>query len=318
MTSTKKPRIPRRTRHKATGQAVVRLSGKDHSCGQFGTAAARAEYDRLLGRWLAGGRRPLEPDTGHAVVVEEVIAAYWRHAEQHYRGPDGEPTSELACIRLALSPLRRLYGETPAADFGPRALQDLREAMCRETTRFGKAPARRTVNGYVRRIKEAFKWAVARELVPPSVYQGLQAVDGLRAGRSAARETRRILPVEREHVDAVLPHLSRQLRAVVELMWLTGMRVGEVVAMTTGRIDRTGSTWEYRPETHKTAHHGRERVVALGPRAQEVILPLLRADPAAPLFSSHDAERERLERRREDEIRSRVVYGDLIKLRRPA
>ena len=133
---------------------------------------------------------------------------------------------------------------------------------------------------------------------PPSIYQGLRAIDGLLAGRSAARETRKVRSVDRGHEDAVLPHLSRQLRALVELMWLAGMRVGKVLAMTTGRIDRTGLTWEYRPETHKTAHHGRERVVALGPRAQEVVLPFLRADPSAALFSPHDAERERMERRR--------------------
>lgn len=72
MTNTKKPRIPRLTRHKATGQAVVRLSGKDHYCGRYGTAAARAEYDRLLERWLANGRRPLFEDAGQALVVEEV------------------------------------------------------------------------------------------------------------------------------------------------------------------------------------------------------------------------------------------------------
>lgn len=39
-------RIPKLCKHKATGQAVVRLDGKDHYLGQFGTASATAAYER--------------------------------------------------------------------------------------------------------------------------------------------------------------------------------------------------------------------------------------------------------------------------------
>jgi integrase len=47
--------------------------------------------------------------------------------------------------------------------------------------------------------------------------------------------------------------------------------------------------WAYTPAAHKTEHHGRPRVVYLGPRAIRVIRPFLRADPAAYLFSPQDA-----------------------------
>jgi hypothetical protein len=43
--------------HRATGQAVVTLSGKDHYLGPHASAESRAEYDRLLAAWLANGRR---------------------------------------------------------------------------------------------------------------------------------------------------------------------------------------------------------------------------------------------------------------------
>jgi len=40
-------KIPSYTKHKATGQAVVRINGKDHYLGKFGSAASIREYDRL-------------------------------------------------------------------------------------------------------------------------------------------------------------------------------------------------------------------------------------------------------------------------------
>ena len=54
-------------------------------------------------------------------------------------------------------------------------------------------------------------------------------------------------------------------------------------------IDRTGQTWLYRPESHKTEHHGMNRVIYLGPQAQLILQPFLFRDPAAYLFSPREA-----------------------------
>ncbi len=62
-------------------------------------------------------------------------------------------------------------------------------------------------------------------------------------------------------------------------------------------IPRSGSVWVYTPKDHKTAHHGHERTIYLGPRAQRVIRPFLSRSLTAYLFSPADAETERLERR---------------------
>ena len=63
--------------------------------------------------------------------------------------------------------------------------------------------------------------------------------------------------------------------------------------------------WIYRPGsdqgehgTHKTAHHGHDRSILIGPRAQEVIRPFLKPDMAAYLFCPQDATQERNEKRR--------------------
>jgi len=120
----------------------------------------------------------------------------------------------------------------------------------------------------------AFKWAVENEPIPPSTFHGLQAVAGLKKGRSAAKETQKIRPV----------------RAMVQVQRLTGMRPGEVVLMRPCAIDKSnGKTWVYRPEIHKTEHHGTVRVVCIGPRAQAILLPFLEGrHPGHYLFSPRE------------------------------
>ncbi len=58
-------------------------------------------------------------------------------------------------------------------------------------------------------------------------------------------------------------------------------------------LDTSGRVWTYVPETHKTAHHGHDRVIYLGPRAQAIIKPFLKRDLTAYLFSPIEAEQER-------------------------
>jgi integrase len=158
---------------------------------------------------------------------------------------------------------------------------------------------RNVVNKRTSRIVRIFKWAVSELMVPPSVHYGLQAVSGLRRGRADVRESEPIKPVPDAFVDAVLPHVSRQIRAMIELQRLTGMRPGEVCMMRTIDIDTTGRVWCYVPESHKTEHHGRSRTIAIGPRAQEILRHWLRPELTAYLFQPREAMGElQVERRK--------------------
>jgi hypothetical protein len=56
MARQKKGSIPGLRHHRATGKAVVTLSGQDFYCGTFGTQAALVAYDRVVAEWLARGR----------------------------------------------------------------------------------------------------------------------------------------------------------------------------------------------------------------------------------------------------------------------
>ena len=90
----------------------------------------------------------------------------------HYRRADGTPTGELDNYRDSLRPLRRLYGRTPAADFGPLALKAVRQAM------IDAGLARTTINQRVGRIVRLFKWAVENELVPAGRPPGAEGRPG--------------------------------------------------------------------------------------------------------------------------------------------
>jgi integrase len=127
-------------------------------------------------------------------------------------------------------------------------------------------------------------------LIPASIVEALRCVAGLRYGKTSARETERVRPVPDAVLDATLPHLSPPVRAMVELQRLTGMRSGEVCRMRTCDINTQGNTWTYTPARHKTQHHGHTRTVYIGPRAQEILKPWLRANLAEYLFQPAEAD----------------------------
>jgi integrase len=141
-----------------------------------------------------------------------------------------------------------------------------------------------------------FKWGAARKLIPVAIYQELTTVEGLRTGRTAAPETEPVKPVPESFVEATLPCLLPQVRAMVQLQLLSGMRPGEVVIMRTIDIDTAGKVWLYRPGsdqgphgTHKTAWRGQDRIIALGPKAQEVLRPWMRLNLHEYLFQPAEA-----------------------------
>jgi integrase len=232
----------------------------------------------------------------NGVTVAEVLAAYLVHAERYYTDAAGNLTSEVTSVKRSIKPVRELYAATPAAGFGPRALAAVRQHM------IGLGWCRSLVNKRIDRVKRAFRWAVAEELVPAATYEALRTLPGLRRGRTDARESDPVRPVPDDVLAATLPHLPAHVRVMVELMRHTGMRPAEVCGMTLNQIDRTGPVWTYRPRHHKTAHHGKGRSIPLGPNAVTILTNFLAGrslTPDAPVFSPWAAREERFRDLRE-------------------
>jgi predicted phage terminase large subunit-like protein len=298
MPNTTSARTPSYRKHKATGQAVVTIDGQDHYLGKYRSAASRAAYDRLILQWLAAGRQLEAKPEG--MKITELVARFNRWAKGYYRHADGSPTGEVQALKYALRPLRHLYGDTLVKDFRAASLRAVRELMIRGYHHLKYGPQRtccRTLaNARTKRIRRMFKWAVANDHVPAFVIQehgqgpvslldALKSVEALKFGRTEARESKPVRPVARAVVEDTLPLLRPMQADMVRLMLESGMRPGELCAMRAVDIDMSGAVWLYRPSRHKTLHHGHERVIALGPRAQEIVRRHLTAKTLEYLFS---------------------------------
>jgi site-specific recombinase XerD len=296
--------------HKATGQAVVRIDGKDYYLGRHGSEESRAEFDRLIAEWLNNGRRLAPLTSGEGQTVAELILAYWRWAEGYHRDEHGNPRGELENVRTALVPLRRLYGHTQALSFGPLALRAIQGELVKSGL------SRGVVNGRINRIRHVFKWAVSFQLIPSSVHESLRTVPGLKRGRSEAKETDPVQPVPVAVVDATLPYMPAPVRAMVELQLLVGCRPSEAMTMRAIDLNTSKDVWEYRPAHHKNKHRGHDRVIFLGPKAQAIVKPFLTTNVEAFLFSPRAYVAELHERRRQ-ERKSKRTPSQLKRQRKP-
>lgn len=285
----------------ATGQAFVRISGRDYYLGEFGTVASRDAYNRLMAEWIgAGSPRGWSGPKPHGkrepITVAELFEAFRQHAVEYYRDEDGKKTSEVAKIDAAISALLELHGATMADQIGPQQLRAVRDVYTHRDKApeiDGKRPrlvSRETVNHYVRVIVRMFRWGAEHDLLAPSVYHGLKSLQPLRHGRSHAPETTGVEPVPMATIVKTLEHLSPTHRAMVRLTLLTGMRPGEVVRICGRELSPVraegGDVWVYRPARHKTRHHGKTRTVYLGPQAVALLRERMPADPDAPIFPS--------------------------------
>jgi integrase len=280
---------PRYRKHKASGRAIVTIEGKDIALGRWNFRSSRIEYNQVISEYFAAGRHLPPNVTAGDITVGEIIERFWDHVQVYYRRTDGTPTSEICLFKSALDPVNQIYGHIRACDFGPLSLESVRDAMIE------KDWCRRTINKAVGRVREMFRWAVAKELIPALILEALKSVIGLRAGRTRARETPPVQPVSDEVVNATLPFMSRTVRAMVQLQRLAGARPGEICAMRTGDIDPSKTPWEYVPRSHKNSYRGQTRTIPLGPNARQILNPFLRLDPDAYCFSPAQAERERRE-----------------------
>lgn len=263
-------RVPSYRLHKPTGQAIVVIKRKFYYLGKYGTEESKLKYEKIIGEYLLKGRAaPATPKpTDGQITVRQLLAMYLVHCETYY-SRDGELTQEYDEHRYLAAKCDPLVGRIAVEEFTPAVLDALRTAWV------DSGNSRKYNNQMSGRLVRAFKWGVAKELVPASTWLQLRAVEGLKRGRCGAPDKPQVRPVSDDLVDAALEHMPDDVADMIRLQKFTAMRPGEVWFLRPADVDRSGAIWQYRPQKHKTWHHGKQRVIYIGPRAQEILRPYL-------------------------------------------
>lgn len=303
------PAYPKRPH--STGQARIRLGGRDIYLGEHGSAESWTAYARLAQEHAAGGGP--RPVRGAVLTVADVVARFLAAAREERTNPDGSrPWSELLQFDHATRPLLAVHGQTPATEFGPRALKTVQAAMASGDWQYGgerrvESWSRRVANHHMRRIKTVWRWAESEELVPAGSSAALATVRGLRQHQHQVRELPKRSPVPPGDLERTLAHLNPVARDAVKLLALTGARPGELcrwtpadvirggkVQVSAGSWAELGGCWCVWLAKHKTAREGGSgRYILLSPAAIEVIRPYLERPADAPLFSPAEGEAAR-------------------------
>lgn len=279
------------------GRAYVRhpsIPNKSHReyLGEYGTPESHRLYDQFVSRLLAAraaGAELLPTNCRNATIVE-LIVAYLAFAEKYY-SENGRPTSEFTNMQRALEHVTDLFGDEPGTSFGPRSVTILQNHLIAAGYRRG------VINNRVRRAKRFIRWCCKQELLPAEQYYKLACTEGLRKGRSAAKESEKVKPVPRQHADALLPFVSPQVAAMIQVQRICGMRPSEICIIKRSDLDMDGDIWLYHVGRHKGSHQDRVLIKAIPKVAQEILKQFFKPEADAFLFSPVDAERWRNEQR---------------------
>ena len=297
-------------RQHSSGLAVVTLPDvatgrrRDFMLGEFNSPESRARYHELIAAWEQRGRRlpdsPAAPTQARAVSVNEALELFYDDMQRRCRKPSGEPTGTAPDFAITIDYLRRLFGQMPLAEFGADQLERLRDELIKDGRNCNQT------NKRIAHTRQWFNWSLARRLVPSHVdaYRTLlemrQRVRPVRAGEYGAKPGKKVLPADPKAVEAALKFMPPAAKAICQLLRLTGARPDEICSMRPCELDRSGPTWQLKPEWHKCAKRGKTRVIYFGREAQAVLSPwLLGTGPDEFTFTAQKSEARRLAALRE-------------------
>jgi integrase len=319
--------LPRPTVHKRSGSARLRIGGKEYWLGPAGTREADDLYRRHLTAWVASGctsadlppevvptvqappassptpTPPAAPaDTEAAVMTVGGLTLRYVAAVKGSKTPEQlRGCSKWWNARVVANALETRRA-VPLDRFGPKMLKDVQAELAtrpRNQKRDGE-PVPRTrymVNRTVKEIVAMFAWAVGEELVPPDRLVALRCVKSLRAGESPARESEPVAPVTDAEIEAILPHLPSVVADLVRFARLTAVRPSEACGLRLADVenadDLPAPRWTLK--RHKTAHKGKTREIAIGPRAWRIVERWAAGKAATdPVFATGDLGRVRV------------------------
>ncbi len=140
----KKPlRIPKLRHHTPTGDARVRIKGRDIYLGRYGTEDAERAYRRAIAHLLEHGDAP-PPRAGSAARrLGDLLDRYDAYARRAM-----SPETHAGCVVPVIDRLRRFAEDLPIESFGPAELRAFRATLEAE-----RIPVVGTVAGGVPRLR---------------------------------------------------------------------------------------------------------------------------------------------------------------------
>jgi integrase len=280
-------RIPKYRRHSQRNFGFVEMDGtRVRLPGRFGSEESRASYAAIVQEIAATPVTiTLPANRAGLTSLNTLLLAYLDFAKSHYTNNGSALSAEYHHYRgVARAVNQTKWGRLPLASFGPLALQEVRDEM----VQIGWA--RKYTNAQTNRLRRVLTWGVSREVVPPNVLIAVRAVQPLLAGRTGAKESKPIPPVEQWALDETRKYLPPIIDTMVQVHALTGMRPQNICGMTPGQIDMTDDVWLYIPRWHKSAwRDARPLIIPLGPLTQELIRPLLNRRDEDHIFSPSEA-----------------------------
>ncbi len=286
---------PRKYReYRPKGLAVTRIDVKEFYLGKYGSPESWERNHRLLAERAVGVTCPSGDDPvpdAPGTTISELILAFWKHAQEHYRHADGSPTEELGNLKAALRPLRQLHGSTPAAEFGPLKRRAVRDEMVRADL------MRTTINGRINTTALSRSPTAARypgELDPDRVQTSslalgvalsrhgvamLGTLELLRRSLQQLPRRTQVQPPERDQRRHRRVHLAfRQLRVFPP-------QIPVALARGTGHSHSSGPGGVSTPGT-AVPRTGPARSHSSGPRSTAPLASARRPPAASPGFSS--------------------------------
>lgn len=221
-----------------------------------------------------------------------LVQLYNEHNKAYYLPPSTEANN----IEQAIMPLAKFYPVLMAEDFGPLHLKKFREFLVAGTEYDW---SRKTINRRIHMVKRMFKWAAGDQLVSTHAYTSLTTIEGLRRGRTTARESKKVKPADIENIKAVITIVTPVLADMIQVQLLTSMRPGEICRMRPCDIDRSKDIWIYEPKAaneneydHKTEYLGYSKIVPIGPKAQSILAKYMFRQPFDYCFKPEESEHQ--------------------------
>lgn len=270
---------------------------RSHSFGVYPTKARasadrhaiRAEFDLWLGRWRAidSVRHPEGKASKYTVV--RLAADYLRDARKRYV-KRGKRTSTAHDARRAMRTLAETAGrKTPADQLRMETLARVRRALI-----VGDKVEKRavkTVNLLLNQVKQAIVLACDSGHIGDEFADRASNVRGVRDYECGRGRTKR--EPDLRTLARAIRDMPETVADLVRLQWRTGMRPGEALMMQACHLDMSrGDVWVYTPPTHKNEHHDKERHIAIGPRAVQMLQGRIGLRVQKPLFAVPGTDRE--------------------------